>query len=139
MNLAAAGGAPDGLGDTIVINATTGADDIRVTMENWMVTISGLAATVNISNFDANDRIIINGLAGDDVVDASGLGVGIQRTANGDDSNDILLGGARNDVLAGGAGDDVLLGGGGSDALDGGPGDNVVIQGPTMPQFDLLF
>ena len=59
----------------------------------------------------ANDRIVINGLGGDDVIEASGLGAGsIQLTANGGD------------------GDDVLLGGGGIDVLDGGPGDNVVIN-----------
>lgn len=139
VNLAAAGGAPDGQADTIVINATANDDAIRVTMENGVVTISGLAATVNVSNFDANDRIVINGLSGNDVVDASRLGIGIQLTADGGDGDDILLGGAGNDTLVGGAGDDVLVGGGGVDVLDGGPGDNVVIQGLTAAsQLDLM-
>ena len=38
-----------------------------------MVTVSGLAPTVTITGFDANDSIVINGLGGDDVIEASGL------------------------------------------------------------------
>jgi Ca2+-binding RTX toxin-like protein len=138
VNLAGFGGAPDGLADTIVINATNGDDTILVTNENGMVTISGLASTVKITNFDASDRIVINGLGGDDAVDASGLAAGILFTANGGDGSDVLLGGAGADVLNGEAGDDVLVGGAGLDVLDGGPGDNVVIQGLTTSQLDLM-
>jgi Ca2+-binding RTX toxin-like protein len=93
--------------------------------------VLGLAAQVNITGAEAaSDRLVVNALAGDDVVEASGLAAtAIQLTANGGDGNDVLIGGDGNDVLAGGAGDDVLLGGPGLDVLDGGPGDNVVIQG----------
>ena len=77
----------------------------------------------------ANDRLVINALAGDDVVTATALQEGaIQLTADGGDGDDVLIGGAGNDSLFGGAGDDVLIGGPGQDVLDGGPGDNVVIQ-----------
>ena len=77
----------------------------------------------------ANDRLRVNLLAGDDVLDASGLAAGaIQLTADGGDGNDVLIGGAGDDVLLGGAGDDVLIGGPGNDTLDGGPGSNIVIQ-----------
>ena len=87
-----------------------------------------------------NDRIVINTLAGDDVVEASGLGAGsIQLTADGGDGDDILVGGEGNDVLNGGAGDDVLIGGPGLDVLDGQPGDDVVIQLIGRGQNDLLF
>ncbi len=69
------------------------------------------------------------GLAGDDVIEASGAQRrAIRLTEDGGDGDDILIGGAGDDVLLGGAGDDVLLGGPGIDALDGGPGDNIVIQ-----------
>ena len=71
---------------------------------------------------------MINGLGGDDVINASGF-PGILVTANGGDGDDVLIGSAGNDILTGGAGDDILLGGGGQDVLDGGPGDNVVIHG----------
>jgi Ca2+-binding RTX toxin-like protein len=89
--------------------------------------VSGLAETVTISNFEADDRIVINGLGGDDVITASGLS-GMLLTENGGDGDDVLIGSPGNDTLNGGNGDDVLLGGPGQDALDGGPGNNVLIQ-----------
>jgi Ca2+-binding RTX toxin-like protein len=131
------GSASDGQVDTIFINATNGDDVITVSNNNGVVTVSGLAAEVAISGFEATDRIVINGLAGDDVVEASGLGTAMQLTANGDDDNDVLIGSDGNDVLSGGAGGDVLIGGLGLDVLDGGPGDNTVIQSLSAP-FNLL-
>ena len=95
-----------------------------------MVTVSGLATDVTISGFDANDRIVINGLGGDDVIEASGLN-GMLLTANGGDGDDILIGSPGNDTLSGGAGDDVLIGDGGQDVLDGGPGNNTIINAAT--------
>jgi Ca2+-binding RTX toxin-like protein len=92
--------------------------------------VLGLAAQINITGTEAaNDRLVVNALAGDDVVEASGLAAGaIQLTANGGAGSDVLVGGDGNDTLIGGDGDDVLLGGLGIDILDGGLGDNVVIQ-----------
>jgi Ca2+-binding RTX toxin-like protein len=114
----------------IVINATAGDDTITVTNNNGVVTVSGLAETVTISNFEANDRLVINGLGGNDVITASGL-TGMLFTANGGDGDDVLIGSFGNDVLTGGPGDDVLNGNGGQDVLDGGPGNNVVIAAAT--------
>ena len=70
---------------------------------------------MNITGAEAaNDRLTVNALAGDDVVEASGLAAGaIQLTADGGDGDDILIGGAGNDTLLGGDGDDVLIGGAG--------------------------
>jgi Ca2+-binding RTX toxin-like protein len=133
IDLAAAGGGGDGQADTIIINATNGDDVIQIFGDGNGITIVGLAATVNILNFDANDRIVINGLGGDDVITAEGLAAVIQLTADGGDGADVLIGSDGNDVLLGGAGDDVLIGGGGVDVLDGGPGDNIVIQSITAP------
>ena len=91
-----------------------------------------MAATCNVAV--ALSLNVINGLAGNDVIEASGLGAGaIQLTADGGDGDDILLGSLNNDVLLGGAGDDVLIGGGGIDVLDPGPGDNVVINSFAAP------
>ena len=120
-------GVPDGLPDTVVLNATDGDDVITVSTNNGVVTVTGLAETVTISDFDSNDRIVINGLGGDDVVEATGL-TGMSLTANGGDGADVLIGSAGNDILNGGAGDDVLIGGPGQDVLDGGNGNNVLIQ-----------
>ena len=62
-------GQGDGQADTVVINATNGNDAITITNNNGVVTVSGLATDVTISGFEANDRIVINGLGGDDVID----------------------------------------------------------------------
>jgi Ca2+-binding RTX toxin-like protein len=83
---------------------------------------------VVITGFDTGDRLVINGLAGDDVVEASGLNAVLLLAANGGDGSDVLLGGPGIDTFNGDAGDDVLLGNGGLDVLNGGAGDNVVIQ-----------
>jgi Ca2+-binding RTX toxin-like protein len=74
---------------------------------------------------------VINGLGGDDVINASGLAPGILLTENGGDGNDTLLGGAGNDTLLGGAGNDILIGNGGLDVLDGGTGQNLLFQAPV--------
>jgi Ca2+-binding RTX toxin-like protein len=90
----------------------------------------GLTTRVNITGFEAaNDRIIINELAGVDVIEASGLEAGaIQLTADGRDGNDVVIGGAGNDTLIGGAGDEVLIGGPGQDVLIGAPGNDLLLQ-----------
>jgi Ca2+-binding RTX toxin-like protein len=124
-------GGADGQVDTVVLNATNHNDVISVVNDNGVITVKGLASDVTISGFEATDKLVINGLGGDDVIEASGLS-GIQLTANGGDGNDVLIGSAGNDVLTGGAGDDVLIGGPGQDVLDGGPGNNVVIQSATI-------
>jgi Ca2+-binding RTX toxin-like protein len=125
-----ANGASDGQADTVVLTATNANDTITVTNNNGVVTVSGLSTDVTISNFDANDRLVINGLGGDDVIEASGL-FGMQLTANGGDGDDVLIGSPGNDTLTGGNGDDVLIGGGGQDILDGGPGNNILLNAAT--------
>jgi Ca2+-binding RTX toxin-like protein len=117
--------------DTVIVQGTGGNDVIEVAGSGTSYTVAGLAALVTVHGSEgANDRLTINGLAGDDVVDATDLAAGVvQLTANGGADDDILIGGAGNDTLLGGEGDDVLLGGPGADVLDGGPGDNTVIQG----------
>ena len=79
------------------------------------------------------DRIVINGLGGDDVIRHRACRTDIRSRPNGGDGDDVLIGGAGNDTLTGGAGDDVLIGGGGQDVLDGGTGNNIVIQSLVQP------
>jgi Ca2+-binding RTX toxin-like protein len=123
------GGVGDGQSDTVTINATNGADVITITGGSSGISIVGLAAQINIAGFETTfDHLVINGLAGDDVIQGSGLAGGIPFTANGGDGNDILIGGTGSDILLGGAGDDVLIGGPGLDILDGGTGNNILIQ-----------
>ena len=53
-------GGGDGQEDTVSINATNG-HAIRVTDHNGVVTVSGLASTVTISNFEKDtDHLVIN-------------------------------------------------------------------------------
>jgi Ca2+-binding RTX toxin-like protein len=123
-------GVGDGQADAVIVNGTNQADAVTVAGDASGVAVVGLAAQVNITGAEAaNDRLTINTLDGDDVLDASGIAVGaIGLTADGGDGDDVLIGGTGNDTLNGGAGDDVLIGGPGLDVLDGGPGANIVIQ-----------
>jgi Ca2+-binding RTX toxin-like protein len=70
-------------------------------------------------------------VGGDDVIDASGAGTGVQMyMAGGSDSltggagSDLLFGGAGNDVLSGNGGADALVGEAGADSLSGGAGND---------------
>jgi Ca2+-binding RTX toxin-like protein len=126
----AVGASGDGAADSVIVDGTGGDDVAIVAGEAAGVAVLGLAAQVNITGAEvANDRLTVNLLAGDDVLEASGLAAGaIQLTGNGGEGNDILLGSAGNDVLNGEAGDDVLIGGDGIDVIDGGEGDDIEIQ-----------
>ena len=128
--LAATGGAGDAAADTVTLGGT-GGDDVAILVgSGTSLTANGLVPTVAVTGAEsANDRFFLNLGNGDDVVDASGVAAGsMQLTLNGENDDDVLIGGAGNDTISGGEGDDVLLGGPGVDALDGGPGNNVVIQ-----------
>ncbi len=124
------GGTGDAAADSIIVNGTSGDDVIYVTHTNGVTSVLGLAALLNITASEgANDRLTVNLLAGDDVVDASALMAGIIAfTGDGGTQDDVLIGSAGADILLGGDGDDVLIGGPGVDVLDGGPGSNIVIQ-----------
>jgi Ca2+-binding RTX toxin-like protein len=130
-DLAAAPGGPgDAQPDNVIVHGTNGDDVIVVAGDASGVSVLGLSTQVNITGAEAaNDRLTINALAGDDVVDASGLAAGaIQLVVDGGEGNDVLIGSAGDDVLSGGPGDDVLIGGAGSDVIDGGDGDDIEIQ-----------
>ena len=128
-DLSAAAGSNDGA-DNVIANATDGDDVVPVTGAGATAQIHGLAALVSVSGIVAgSDRITVNALAGDDVVDASTLAAtSALFTVNGDDGDDVILGGDGDDTLNGGAGDDVILGGLGNDVINGASGDDVVIQ-----------
>jgi Ca2+-binding RTX toxin-like protein len=131
LNLAATlgGTAGDGAADTVIVNGTTGDDNILVVGDASGVSVVGLSARVNITGAEAaNDRLTVSAQAGDDIVSAAGLAAGaIQFAADGGDGDDVLIGSPGNDTLTGAAGDDILIGNGGIDVLDGGPGSNVIL------------
>jgi Ca2+-binding RTX toxin-like protein len=129
-DLAATGGGDDAQPDTVTASATGGDDAVSITGTGPNVQVSGLRALVSVSGAVAgSDRVVVNGLAGGDVLDGSGMAAdSALLTLDGGEGDDVLLGGNGNDTLLGGEGDDVLLGGPGADTIDGGPGDNVVID-----------
>ena len=112
-NLAAVDGGADQQADNVVVNATQGADVVVLNGRTGSADVIGLAARISVTGAaPGSDRITVNALAGDDVIDASGV-----------PADSALL------TFSGGAGDDVLLGGPGTDALDGGDGDDIEIDG----------
>jgi len=130
IDLAGSLGGSDLEADTVTANATGGDDAISVVSDASGVHVGGLSAQINIANVDATlDRLVINGFAGNDIIDASAMPAAMLLTLAGGDGDDVLIGGAGNNVLVGGAGDDILIGGAGDDVLDGGAGDDVLIGG----------
>ena len=119
----------DGQIDNVIVKGTSDEDAATVTAENGIVSALNLPAQVNIAHADPTDLLAVQGLAGDDVIDAAGMDAGLMSLLlDGGDGNDILQGSDGNDTLLGGNGDDVLVGGPGQDVLDGGTGDNILIQ-----------
>jgi Ca2+-binding RTX toxin-like protein len=118
-------GTGDGQADTVIVNGTNAADNIRVAAQIGGVSITGLAAKVTIAAPDANaDNLVINALGGDDTVDASALSAGvIGLTINGGAGADKLIGSQGDDLVIGGTGNDVALLGAGNDTFVWNPGD----------------
>src|SRR4029077_20362159 len=105
------GSSGDGQGDSVTLLGTARNDAITVTLQGDAVVVHGLSAEVTTDNAEAqNDTLVINGGAGDDTIDASGLGAGhIGLQINGGDGTDTLIGSAGNDLISGGQGNDVAL------------------------------
>lgn len=129
----------DGQSDSVTVIGTNGADAIvAATDEGGLTTVSGLQAQVTISRADLTgiDRLTINGLAGDDVIDATTLDL-LEFTANGGLGNDVLIGSKGDDLLAGGDGRDLARMGAGDDTFVWNPGDdNDTVEGQAG--FDTL-
>ena len=121
----AGSGTGDGAADTVITNGTANNDQIKITNSGATVVVNGLAAQVKISGAEpANDSLTINGLAGDDTINASTLDAGqINLTINGGAGNDTIIGSKGNDVVNGGQGSDVALLGAGDDTFVWNPGD----------------
>jgi Ca2+-binding RTX toxin-like protein len=100
------------VGDDLVVTGTQRADTILI-LPVW----SGLAGGVSrvqvlmngrsLGTFATTSRIVIHGLAGNDVINAAGVRNAV--TVYGGAGNDVIFGGLNDDVLNGGAGDDYLF------------------------------
>jgi hypothetical protein len=160
-------GGPHIIGDALTFNATPNDDLIvatntSLTINGVPVSNPPGINTINLINFEI---LGVNGLAGDDsfqitgfpfvtsfpalrfngnegndTLDASGAGLvsGFIPFLNGNEGDDLILGGpntefmdggAGNDTLRGGAGDDTILGGSGNDLIEGGVGNDSLSGG----------
>jgi Ca2+-binding RTX toxin-like protein len=128
LNLAALGGSGDGQLDNVIVVGTNGEDTIATSANNNAISVTGLSANISIVGADNSDRLTLQTLDGNDVIEASPLPANlISLVADTGAGDDIFLGSAGNDVFLGGAGSDIALGGAGDDLLDGGAGDDVLI------------
>ena len=115
------GGVGDGAADSVDVFGSAGTDVITAVALASVVQVTGLAAQINVSQPEAaNDRVLLNGLAGDDTVSGGAISTLSQLT---------LDGGEGNDTLNGGNGSDTLLGGVGHDTVDGNQGNDVALLG----------
>ncbi len=127
LNLAAFGGVGDGAADTVILNATARNNHITVASNGASIVVTGLSEQVTIDGAEgSNDALVINGLDGNDTIDASLLNAGqlASLTVDAGAGNDTLTGSRGADVLIGGDGDDVISGGAGNDQMFGGAGND---------------
>ncbi len=125
LDLRGPNGGGDGAADTVTVNGTQGVDVFGAAGGGGGgVDVIGLKAEVGISGQEqALDRLTLNGLGGDDKVDATRL-ANIQLTENGGLGADTLLGSAGDDLANGGDGDDAVRLGDGDDTFVWNPGDD---------------
>jgi Ca2+-binding RTX toxin-like protein len=124
-------GTGDGQVDTVTVTGTQGDDAIVVRTAGGVIQVVGTTPNVAIFHSEATDRLVINGLGGADVIDASGLVAGqTSLTLNGGLGNDVLIGSRGNDIVFGGDGNDTALLGAGNDSFFWNPGDdNDTVEG----------
>src|SRR5262249_7298191 len=70
--LGANGGGGDGAADQLIANGTVGNDTIAVASAGGTINVTGLAASIAISNAEANDSVVIEGGAGSDTAVVNG-------------------------------------------------------------------
>jgi Ca2+-binding RTX toxin-like protein len=132
LDLRGPNGGGDGAADTVSVSGTQGADVFGAAGDAGGVSVFGLSAGVAILFPEAaNDRLTLNGLGGDDVIDATSLEAdGLQLTMNGGLGADVLLGSEGDDLFNGGDGNDSAFMGAGDDVFTWNPGDdNDVLEG----------
>jgi len=116
-------GGGDGAADTVSVDGSNAANTIKVTQSvDNVITVSGLPEKLTLSNAEAMDALVINGLGGDDRIDASGLALGMSLKILGGSGNDTIIGNAGANILNGDDGNDTVIWnpGGGSDTVNGG-------------------
>ncbi|MEZ6132264.1 MAG: hypothetical protein R3C59_26685 [Planctomycetaceae bacterium] len=134
-------GADDNIGgadvDTFTFNGADGADDVLNLLpgpgDGSLVgaefNLQRTAPTAFAIEGLTIENVVINGLAGNDVVDGSTVPSGLLTnvTINGDAGNDSLTGTQGADIIFGGIGNDTIVGGRGGDTIDGGDDSDTII------------
>jgi Ca2+-binding RTX toxin-like protein len=119
-------GGTDGEADSVTVNGTQGADNFGAAGDTGGIRVFGLPARINIFDADpTRDSLTLNGLGGDDVINAQSLRAGSIRFAvNGGLGNDVIIGSDGDDLINGGDGNDTALMGAGDDTFVWNPGDD---------------
>lgn len=136
LNLKGSTGTGDGALDNVVVNGTAGDDKIKIAAadHNSRIAVTGTAANVNITGAEtALDTLTVNGLGGNDTIDASRLPANlIGLTLNSGDGDDFIIGSQGNDLINGGRGADTALMGAGDDTFVWNPGDGSdIVEGQS--------
>ena len=93
----------DGAADVVIATGTNARDVIEVTGAGTALSVSGLAARIDVTKAEgANDSLVINALGGNDEIVATTLPAGVMKLT--------LDGGAGNDRIFGSQGADVMPG-----------------------------
>jgi Ca2+-binding RTX toxin-like protein len=131
VDLASSTGSGDEQADTVIVNGSAGGNRINIVSDGTSVAVRGLAAQVTIDQAEIGDSLVVNGLDGNDSINASALNAGqISLVIDGGAGNDALIGSAGNDVLIGGDGNDIVTGGAGNDTALLGAGDDRFVWNP---------
>jgi Ca2+-binding RTX toxin-like protein len=121
-------GVGDAAADTVTVKGTSAADAIQVTGSGTSVSVTGLPATVTLTNTEgANDSLVVQSFGGNDTISAASLAAGVVKLT--------IDGGAGNDTITGSQGDDTLIGGDGNDFVVGGRGNDVALLGAGNDTF----
>ena len=132
LESAIGGGVGDGAPDSVTVTGTNNPDLVNILPNGSAADVIGLAATVKVDHPQpADDKLTINGLAGDDtVIGNPGLAALLQLVINGGADEDILIGGDGPDRIVGQQQNDLMVGAGGNDTMVWNPGDgNDTLEG----------
>jgi hypothetical protein len=123
LDVSLGGDLGDGQVDSVTANGSNGADTLAVAGGPG-ISVTGLAPALSITQVDPSDRLTVDGGAGADNIDATGLAAGTVGLT--------LRGGPDADTLVGSAGDDTFRSspGDGADTVEGKGGvDTAVLDG----------